>query len=178
LTQAFTQWSGFSGFGYGVRSSIWYLLDTNIPTPGSYTLRITTSGTAAGLQASAILLRATKQEAPYSTAGTGTTVAANTISTNIGTSPHNEALLVDIDAAGAADITGTPGSGQTGVHELFNTYLNHFVSYKKAVLAGTHSMSWTFTGNANVQAHSIAAFAVAPITAIDHYSTWFGGGLP
>jgi len=176
LTEAFTQYSGDGAFGFGVRSSIWYLLDTDIPSLGSYTLRITSSGSAQ-VVATAILLRATKQEAPFADAGTGTVSASSTISTNISTAPNNNVLIVDVDAGGGFDITGVAGSGQTLVNDLYASPLNHMSSYKTAVSSGTYSMSWSFSGNLNIQAHSVVAFAAAPITAIDRYATWFGGGF-
>jgi len=176
LTQAFTQQSGLR-FGWNARSSVWYMLDSAMPTPGSYTLRITSAGTPRAMLATVMSLRSTKQEAPFATAGTGTIISTSSISTNINTSPNSTALLVDVDTVYGTDQTGTSGAGQTTTADLFTTYTNHFTSYKTVSSIGTYPMSWNFSGTTWAQAHSVVAFAVAPITAIEHYATWFGGGF-
>jgi len=147
------------------RTDLYYILENNLPSPGTYNVYVKRAGSCNESGGGAISLFNIAQQQPEAVAA-NTAIAQSSISTNITTLTDN-AWLVDVVGCGArgefwpssGDALrrwvreggyGTPGSSSAG-------------STVPVASAGLVSAGWDHP-DVNDIAHSIAAFAPAPVT--------------
>ena len=144
-----------------VKTELYYLLDEDLPSPGTYNIVVTYNGNVSERNGGAISLANVEQQAAEAVV-TNSNTDTNTISTNI-TTHTNGAWVVDVvgcDNSGTFTTTaedmvwrwhetpsGASGAGSTRLVES----------------AEETTMSWIHPG-ANQLAHSVAAFAPIEIT--------------
>ena len=157
-TQALTKITSaevLSGNGCRSRAELWYLLEADLPSAGSYSVVVTASGSCDDLTAGAISLTDVAQQGPEGSA-TNTNENQNTISTNITTST-NGAWIVDVAHCGN-DSSFTANANQTERWDRTAWSSDGAGSTKLVASAGTTTMGWTNYG-ANRLSHAAAAFA-------------------
>ena len=150
---------GITNDYYG-RAELWYSLEANLPSAGTYTIVVNTPTAPEELIAGAISLNGVAQQAPEAKAESSADYL-DTISTSI-TTLTDGAWLVDAVHSGM-EYGFTPNSGQT---ERYNragggSTSRLAASTKEVAVAGSTTMGWTQSG-ANRMAHEVAAFAPAP----------------
>lgn len=144
------------GTGFHVRASIWYLLKTDFPGTGSYTVSVSATS-AQYMHGATISLIGAEEQAPESTATQYISVSNTNFDTDIsGTS--DGALVVDMAATDSWSPL-TPGAGQTEWFDLDWGLGTTGASYEYSA-GGTVNMAWT-KSNSNRTAHAIASFAEA-----------------
>ena len=150
---------GITNDYYG-RAELWYGLETNLPSAGTYTIVVNTPTAPEELIAGAISLNGVAQQAPEAKAESSADYM-DTVSTGI-TTLTDGAWLVDAVHSGM-EYGYTPNSGQTERYDRAggaNTS-RLAASTKEVAVAGSTSMGWTQSG-ANRQAYEVAAFAPVP----------------
>lgn len=141
------------------RSELWYALETNLPSAGSYNVEVNVSASVSYLLAGAISLDGVAQQGPEDQ-NTRTVTGTDNISTSI-TTVTNGAWIVDSVHCGEAG-SYTANSGQAERYEPGSTSSTHAASTLPMAIAGSTSISWTHSDwNANRQTHVVAAFAPA-----------------
>ena len=148
-----------SGSGCGGRAELWYLLEADLPSAGTYNVRVNTSGTFDQIVAGAISLENVAQQAPEAS-DSNANDAQTTITTNI-TTFTDGAWLVDVVHSGNATGDFAPNGGQTERYQRVSGSSTGAGSTKEVSTAGSTSAGWTSAG-ANRLAHVAAAFAPAP----------------
>jgi len=157
-TQALTKITSaevISGSGCRSRAELWYLLEADLPSAGSYSVVVTASGSCDDLTAGSISLTDVAQQGPESSA-TNTNENQNTISTNITTSTDG-AWIVDVAHCGN-DSSFTANANQSERWDRTAWSSDGAGSTKLVASAGTTTMGWTNYG-ANRLSHAAAAFA-------------------
>ena len=141
------------------RSELWYALETNLPSAGSYNVEVNVSASVSYLLAGAISLEGVAQQAPEDQ-NTRTVTGTDTISTSI-TTVTNGAWIVDSVHCGEGG-SYTANSGQTERYDRDSGTSTHTASTLPKAIAGSTSISWTHSvASANRQTHVVAAFAPA-----------------
>ncbi len=138
-------------------TELWYMLDADLPSAGTYTVSISVSGTPGEINGGAISVTGAAQQGPEATAtnddgGTG----ASSIQTQI-TTATDGAWVFDAVGSGSA-ISFGPTSGQTEQFEETGTTSAVAGGTKEVGTAGATWMNWSATGS-NRLSHSLAAFA-------------------
>jgi hypothetical protein len=137
-------------------AELWYLLEADLPSAGTYTVAVNTSGYAVK-SVGAVSFEGVAQQAPEAT-NTSTNVGPNSISTSI-TTLTDGAWVVDVVVDGNASAF-TPDGGQTEQYDEVASSSTGAASTKEMATAGATSMGWS-AGSANRLAHVVAAFAPA-----------------
>ncbi len=101
-------YGGTSGM---VQTQLFYLLDSELPAAGTYTIQVNLAGSIAGISAGAVSLFGVNQGPPEAVATNRNTAGANLLSTSI-TTLTNNAWVVDLIEDGDV-ATLTANSGQT-----------------------------------------------------------------
>ena len=150
---------GITNDYYG-RAELWYSLEANLPSAGTYTIVVNTPSTPEELIAGAISLNGVTQQAPEAKAESSADYV-DTISSSI-TTLTDGAWLVDAVHSGM-EYGYTPNSGQTERYDRAGGANTSRLasSTKEVAVAGSTTMGWTQSG-ANRQAQEVAAFAPAP----------------
>lgn len=147
-----------SGFFGGVTASLWYILDTNLPSSaGDYDVVVTTTSEN-HRHVGAAEFTGVAQQAPEAS-NTGTSGASGSISTSV-TTASDGAVVIDVVAASASD-GDTPGAGQEELYDTAVSGSNGAGSYQIKEFAGSTSMSWS--GPTALRAQVVAAFEPASI---------------
>jgi hypothetical protein len=142
------------------KTELYYMLNSDLPAAGTYTVTVTYSGNVTNRSAGAISLTGVAQQAREAVATTSTgTVNSTTISTDI-TTLTNGAWVVDIIGSGSAGSFTTTTSGMTKRYDVTAASSSAAGSTKPVEFAGTTTMSWEQT-SAYRLVHSVAAFAKA-----------------
>jgi hypothetical protein len=141
------------------KTELYYLLNSNLPSAGTYTVTVTYSGDVNNRSAGAISLTGVAQTAREAVATNSQ--SATTISTNI-TTLTNGAWVVDIVGSGSAGSFTTTTSGMTERWDVSAGSSSAAGSTKAAPFATTTTMSWEQTGAYRL-VHSVAAFAPAEV---------------
>ena len=144
--------------GSVLKTELYYLLDANLPSTGSYVVEVIYSGNVNARCAGAISLSNVMQQ-PAEAVDSNSSEGYDTISTSITTLTEG-AMLVDVAGCG---VVGSFSPAVAGMVERFNISAISCTaagSTKPVVSAGPAATSWTFAG-ANQLAHSLAAFAPA-----------------
>src|SRR5882672_6407551 len=146
-----------SGGGTGIiETELFYVLNSSLPAPGTYTIQVTFHGSIQGASTGAVSLFGVNQAAPESVATNVDTSGADSISTSI-TTHTNGAWVVDVAGSGNSG-TFTAASGQTLRWGIASSGSTGASSTKAVATAGATTLSWTHSG-ANRLAHSLASFA-------------------
>jgi prepilin-type N-terminal cleavage/methylation domain-containing protein len=150
---------GITNDYYG-RAELWYSLEANLPSAGTYTIVVNTPTAPEELIAGAMSLNGVAQQAPEAK-GESSADYLDTISTTI-TTLTNGAWLVDAVHSGM-EYGFTPNSGQTERYDRAGgaSTSRLAASTKEVAVAGSATMGWTMSG-ANRMAHEVAAFAPVP----------------
>ncbi len=146
-----------SGGGTGIiETQLFYVLNSSLPAPGTYTVQVTFHGSIQGAAVGAVSLFGVNQSAPESVATKVDSSGADSISTSI-TTHTNGAWVVDAVGSGNSG-TFTAASGQTLRWGIASSGSTGASSTKAVATAGATTLSWTHSG-ANRLAHSLASFA-------------------
>jgi len=140
-----------------VKTELYYLLDSNLPSSGSHMVEVTYSGNVSKRCAGAVTLKNVKQQ-PAEVVETNPNEDTNSVCTNI-TTQTNGAQIVDVvgcDSQGSF----TAGSEQVKRFDTSSDSSSGASSTKIAASAGPTTMSWSHSG-ANRLTHSVAVFAPA-----------------
>jgi len=150
---------GITSDYYG-RAELWYMLESGLPSAGTYNIVVNTPSSPEELIAGAISLNGVAQQAPEAKAESSADYV-DTISSSI-TTLTDGAWLVDAVHSGM-EYGYTPNSGQTERYDRAGGANTSRLacSTKELAVAGSTTMGWTQSG-ANRQAHEVAAFAPAP----------------
>jgi pectate lyase len=146
-----------SGGGTGIiETELFYVLNSSLPAPGTYTIQVTFHGSIQGASTGAISLFGVNQSAPESVATSVDTSGADSIATSI-TTHTNGAWVVDVAGSGNSG-TFTAASGQSLRWGIAASGMTGASSTRPVATAGSTTLSWTHSG-ANRLAHSLASFA-------------------
>ena len=160
-------YGGTSGM---VQAQLFYLLESELPPAGTYTVQVNLAGPIAGLTAGAISLVGVNQGPPESAVTHKDTSGADSISTAITTLTNND-WIVDVVTDNNAT-TLTASSGQTVAWRQSATTGTGGSSTEQVPTAGTVTLGWA--GSASRLVHSLAAFAPASDAVPPSYSLTTG----
>ena len=167
-----TIYGGTSGM---VQAELFYLLESELPAAGTYTVQVNLAGPIAGISAGAVSLIGVNQGPPEAVATNKNTSGADLISTPI-TTLTNNAWVVDLVEDG--DVAAlTPNAGQTLAWQAEAASGTGGSSTEAVGTAGATTLGWA--GSANRLAQSLAAFppATATIPATYTLITSVAGGV-
>jgi len=139
---------------YYIRTELYYLLDSNLPSSGSYMLEINYSGNVSKRCTGAVTLNNVEQQ-PAEVTETNSNEDTNNISTDIITQT-NSVWVVDVAGCGSQG-SFTAGNEQVKRFDISSDSSSEACSTKLVALAGATTMNWNHSG-ANLLAHSVAAF--------------------
>ena len=151
--------TAIGGSSYKIKTDLYYILESQLPAPGVYTVTVNWGGECDCVAAAAISLNNVAQEGPESVARKSSSTNSTGISTYI-TTYTNGAWLVDAIGCGM-DGSFTPTSGQTERWDIKTWSSTGAGGTKDSGSAGLDTMSWSYSSTANRLAHSVAAFAPA-----------------
>ncbi len=159
LTKAVENTVGSSAF---MNTEIWYLLDADLPSAGTYTVSVAVSGTPQEINAGAVSVTGAAQRAPEAIAASDDNEnGAGSIQTGI-TTLTDGAWVFDCVGSGN-NITFTPDAGQTEFYEQGVSTSGGAGSYEEKSTAGLETQGWTADATSNRLSHVLAAFAPAAI---------------
>lgn len=165
MTQAITDY--YSNGGFRAQETIFYMLDTDLPSAGAYTVSVTTSSTGAQhVGGGSVDITDGKQQAPEASNSSnyGSGGVFSSMSTSITTATDN-ALIVD---GGSCDGNATVGSGGGGFGSGQTSFVNanqasllmYSGSYEVYATAGATSQTQSWVDYAcNRGAHCVVVFA-------------------
>lgn len=138
-----------------IRAYMWYMLEAQLPGPGTYDVSLTPGGTGRQGGLGVHYIHGAKQQAPEAIGG-GTGSGASSWANSI-TTLTDGAWIVDV--VGSSDRSYTPGLGQTERFDVIDGGDASFVcSTKILATAGVTTMGQTPSSATNYSQH-IAAFA-------------------
>jgi len=146
--------------------SLWYLLDSDLPAAGTYTVTVTMSASTAGILGAAVSLHNVAQSAPEAFSG-NIFNQATSFSSSIATLSPN-ALVVESLSTNGGNVSYTTDDGQTKHEEKTVSGTGASLAVGSSVLSnvGTHTLGWTLSGidvPATRLIHVLSSFA--PISA-------------
>ena len=154
------------GAGPSDNLELWYMLDANLPSAGTYQVRVAFADTASlGLGGGSMSFTNANQGAPDASTSKQAEGTIVSIKTNI-TTASDSALLVDAVIHGDFG-TFTPGTGQT---ERFDITVNGSTGFqlasstKSTALAGPDSVAWIPQAAVSRIAHVVIAIAPPSVT--------------
>lgn len=150
MTQACTIASSNSGLN--VRATIYYMLEELLPSPGPYTISITTTNAISVVSGSVSMDEIIAVE---NTVTNRLNSSGNTMSTNIETL-NNSSVIFD-HVGGDINTLGAPASPQLECYDLSNNNACAQGSTKITSFSGLQSMSWTWANPPNRRVHAILA---------------------
>jgi hypothetical protein len=122
------------------RLAMFYMLEDDLPSAGSYTVTITYSGSTANRLGGAVSFYGVKQQAPKNTQ-TDNNTGSNTIDVNV-TTDVNNSVVIDTAVCGNAQAF-TPGAGQTERFDVAAPSSQLAGSTKSVATAGSTTMTQT-----------------------------------
>jgi hypothetical protein len=148
--------------GHRIKTELYYLLDSNLPSPGSHMVEVTYSGNVSRRCGGAISLENVEQQAAEAVA----------INSNEYTDAISTSIITQTNGAWVIDVVGCDNDGSfeantVGMQERFDIESGGSSgagSTKPTGSAEETMMSWNFNGSSSAIAHSLAAFAPAPRT--------------
>jgi len=167
-----TVYGGTSGM---VQTQLFYLLESELPAAGTYTVQVNLAGPIGGISAGAVSLIGVNQGPPEAVATNKNTSGADLISTPI-TTLTNNAWVVDLVEDG--DVAAlTANAGQTLAWQAEAASGTGGSSTEAVATAGAVTLGWA--GSANRLAQSLAAFppATATIPATYTLASSVAGGV-
>ena len=148
------------------QSQIYYLLASELPPAGTYTVQVNTAGTVTGISAGAISLFGVSQGPPEAATASRNDAGGST-STNTITTIANNAWIVDSVESGTVGAV-TPTSGQTLQWSAQAKAGAGGASTDTVATPATVTLNWSATNNRIMQ--SDASFAPATATAPPTYT--------
>ncbi|MBE3040092.1 MAG: SMP-30/gluconolactonase/LRE family protein, partial [Chloroflexi bacterium] len=145
------------GAGMRMKTDLYYLLDSELPSSGTYTVTVTYAGIIAYMNGGAVSLAHVKQLAREAVAIKSNT-NLSTISTNI-TTLTNGAWVIDVVGSGEVGSFTTTTTGMVERWDVASGTSKGAGSTKPVETAGSTTMSWDTP--ALRLSHSVAAFAPA-----------------
>jgi cellulose synthase/poly-beta-1,6-N-acetylglucosamine synthase-like glycosyltransferase/CheY-like chemotaxis protein len=145
-----------AGTGYLIRVEVWYMDEADLPSTGSYTIQVNTTGTVEEINAGAVSIAGARSGTPEATA-TNTNSGTASITTNI-TTLTNGAGVVDVVGSGNGG-SFTPGTGQLELWDVSASSATGAMSGKLVASAGVTSMQQTHSTTSNRNAHVLIAVA-------------------
>jgi len=144
------------------RSELWYLLESDLPSAGSYDVVVTASASTEEIIAGAISLNDVAQQAPEASS-TSSNESTDAISVNITTLTDGSWLVDSVHSGNSGSYT--PDAGQTERYDLqgVGTTSTHAASTKEVTTAGSTTMGETYASGANRQTYVAAAFATTTL---------------
>ncbi len=146
------------GTGMRMKTDLYYLLDSELPSSGTYTVTVTYAGIIAYINGGAVSLAHVKQQAREAVAINSNTDLL-TISTNI-TTLTNGAWVIDVVGSGEVGSFTTTTTGMVERWDVASGTSKGAGSTKPVETAGSTTMSWSSTAGTRLS-HSVAAFAPA-----------------
>ena len=154
--------------GPSTSCGIYYMLETDLPSPASYTVQISTTGSAVAWTAGAYAVSDLVQQGPNTTA---TDSSFSVTSQSVSLTPPAGSIVIDSlyrvifnDTGGIPDPTAD-GDQDAEVYELDASpwFSDHSASGHASRLNAadgtSESMSWSWTGSVDHNAQAAAAFA-------------------
>jgi len=165
-------YGGTSGM---VQSQLFYLLEPELPSAGTYTIQVNLAGSIGGISAGAVSLIGVNQGPAEAVATNKNTAGANLLSTSITTLTNNAWLVDTLEDGDVATLTAN--SGQTIAWQAEAGLGTGGSSTEAVPTAGTVSVGWS--GNANRLVQSVASFppATAVVPATYTLTTSVAGGV-
>ena len=158
-----------TGTSFHMRTAVYYILDADLPSAGTYTVSITAS-LAQNIQAGVISITGAAQQAPEATANSGDGQSGDDwIETQI-TTLTDGAWIFDVVGSGSA-VTFTPNSGQTERFDVTGPSSGTAGGTKEVATAGPEVINWTTDTSSNRISHSLAAFAPASASLLTQFNT-------
>ena len=148
------------------QSQIYYLLASELPAPGTYTVQVNTAGTVTGISAGAISLFGVSQGSPEAATASRNDAGGST-STNSITTIANNAWIVDSIESGTVGAVA-PTGGQTVRWTALAKAGAGGASTQTVATPSTVTLTWSATNNRIMQ--SDASFAPAGATAPPTYT--------
>jgi len=153
--------------GSYVKTELYYLLESNLPSPGSYMVEVSYFGNVSERCGGAISLFNVDQQGAEAV-DTNSNEGMDSISTNIST-VTDEAWVVDV--VGCDNNNGLFSTATGGMVERFETSSDSSTAAggtEVVDIAGMATMSWSYSSGANQLVQSAAAFAPARRTISGH----------
>jgi hypothetical protein len=151
--------------GYAMHVSIWYLLESDLPVAGTYTVQVNLTRNVANIIGGGVSLYNVKQAAPEATAEQANDTALSSpyyFETGITTLTDGAWVVDAVGSGNGGNIFNTLNSGQLlrwGPTD--GGSCTGAASTRPIATAGATSMKWELL-NTNRQVHVLAAFAPAP----------------
>jgi lysophospholipase L1-like esterase len=143
-----------------IRAELYYLLDSNLPPSGSYTVEVTYSANVLKRCAGAVSMANVEQQ-PAEAVDTNSSTSTDFISTNI-TTQTDHTWLVDVVGCDSSGLfTADVNNGQQQRFDANSNASTLSGSTKIVTSSGQTAMRWTYYTGANYMVHSVAAFAPA-----------------
>jgi uncharacterized repeat protein (TIGR02543 family) len=166
-------YGGTSGM---VQAQLFYLLESELPPAGTYSVQVNLTGSIGGMTAGAISLIGVNQGPPEAVVTHKDTSGADLISTPI-TTLTNNAWVIDV-VTDNNSVTMVPNGGQTLAWTQFGSLGTGAASTVDVSSAGTVNLGWA--GSASRLVHSLASFppasSIVPPTYALTTSVGSGGG--
>jgi len=156
-------YGGTSGM---VQSQLFYILESELPAAGTYTIQVNLAGSIAGISAGAVSFFGVSQGPPEAVTTDKNTSGANLLSTSITTISNNDVVVDILEDGDLATLAAN--AGQTLAWQAEAKLGTGGSSTKAVPAAGATSVGWT--GNANRLVQSLAAFSPAIVPAPPTYS--------
>ncbi|MHC4790444.1 MAG: hypothetical protein ACYS8Y_03250, partial [Planctomycetota bacterium] len=160
VNMSFVEGSSHSAGSYITKTELYYLLDSNLPPPGSYMVEVSYIGDVDKRCGGAISLANIAQQAAEAVA-TNSNIGPNSISTDITTQTYG-ALVIDIAGCGNEGFFSTIDTNMVERFDISSNSSSEACGTKFATSVGPTTMSWNHSG-ANQLVHSVAVFAPAPL---------------
>jgi len=154
--------SGGSSYEDPVKAYLYYMLEEDLPSAGTYTVEIIYADTVSDLIGGAVSLSGVAQQAPEAVA-TNSDEDENVISTNI-TTQTDGAWVVDVVCHSRGENFITTTAGMTERYDEDSGAHTAAGATKAVASAGSTTMSWEFDGSDDPIVHVLAAFAPSGAT--------------
>jgi uncharacterized repeat protein (TIGR02543 family) len=156
-------YGGTSGM---VQSQLFYLLESELPAAGTYTIQVNLAGSIGGISAGAVSFFGVSQGPAEAVATNKNTSGANLLSTSITTLSNNDVVVDVLEDGDLATLAAN--AGQTLAWQAEAKLGTAGSSTKAVATAGATTLGWT--GNANRLVQSLAAFSPAIVPAPPTYT--------
>jgi polygalacturonase len=162
------------GTSGSVQAQLFYLLESELPAAGTYTITVTLAGSVEGIQGGAVSFSNVNQAGPEAVITHRDTSGADLISTAITTLTNNAVVVDSVEDNTVATLAAN--TGQSVVYSASAPIGTGGSSIKFTPTAGSTTLGWA--GSASRLAHSLAAFppATSNIPATYALTTSIAGG--
>jgi hypothetical protein len=159
MTKAGDYWADAIDTSFAVLTTIYYMLESSLPSTGSYQVSIVTPNNNQAIIAEAVSLANVKQQTPEAS-GTSRFTGSTTFSELSLTTLTDNAWITDHLATDGGSSTGTAGTGQVERADQHLSNTGGFGSTRPCGTADPYRPNWTLSQQQNRGAH--IAFAWAP----------------